>query len=65
MEIIKINGEESQISQNIGKDIKGKISILIYALSIVVAYYFPSISYAIYIAVALIWIVPDNRLEKM
>ncbi len=63
-EVIKINGDNSQISQNIGNDIKGKISILAYAVAIIFAFYFPVISYLIYIAIALMWVVPDSRLEK-
>lgn len=64
-EVIKINGEDSLISQNIGKDIKGKISIIGYAVAIIFAFYFPVVSYLLYIVIALYWIVPDKRLEKV
>ena len=63
-EVIKINGDNSEISQNIGNDLKGKISIFAYAVDIIFAFYFPIISYLIYIVIALIWVVPDSRLEK-
>ena len=63
-EVIKINGDNSEISQNIGNDLKGKISIFAYAVAIIFAFYFPIISYLIYIVIALIWVVPDSRLEK-
>lgn len=63
-EVIKINGEDSLISQNIGKDIKGKISIAGYAIAIIFAFYYPIVSYIFYIVIALTWIVPDKRLEK-
>ena len=63
-EIIKINGAESLISQNIGNDFKGKSSIFAYAVAAAFAIYFPVVSYLIYIVIALIWIVPDSRLEK-
>ena len=63
-EVIKINGDNSEISQNIGNDLKGKISIFAYAVGIIFAFYFPIISYLIYIVIALIWVVPDSRLEK-
>lgn len=53
-EVIKINGDHSQISKNVGNDLKGKISILAYAISIVFAFYFPVISYLVYIVIALI-----------
>lgn len=64
-EVIRINGIDSKVSQSIGKDLKGKISIVVYAIAIVFAFYFPVIAYLIYILVALIWIVPDTRLEKI
>lgn len=63
-EVIKINGDNSEISQNIGNDLKGKISIFAYAVAIIFAFYFPVMAYLIYIVIALIWVVPDNRLEK-
>lgn len=63
-EVIKLNGDNSKISKNIGNDFKGKISIIFYAVAIIFAFYNPIISYLLYIVVALIWIVPDSRLEK-
>lgn len=63
-EVIKLNGDNSQIFRNIGNDLKGKISIIAYAIAISFAFYFPVISYLIYITIALIWVVPDSRLEK-
>lgn len=53
-EVLKINGDHSQISKNVGNGLKGKISILAYAISIVFAFYFPVISYLVYIVIALI-----------
>ena len=64
-EVIKINGEDSKISESIGKDRKGKASILMYALSVGFALIFPSISYIMYILVAVMWVVPDTRLEEI
>ena len=55
---------EKQIFRIIGNDLKGKLSIIAYAAAIIFAFYFPVISYLIYIAIALTWIVPDSRLEK-
>ncbi|HHI9463353.1 TPA: TMEM175 family protein [Enterococcus faecalis] len=63
-EVIKINGGNSEISRNIGNDLKGKISILAYAVAVIFAFYFPVMAYLIYIVIALIWVVPDSRLEK-
>lgn len=63
-EVIKISGKDSQISKDIGNDLKGKVSILAYAFAIIFAFYFPIISYLIYAIDALIWVVPDKRIEK-
>ncbi|VWL85567.1 TMEM175 family protein [Oceanivirga miroungae] len=63
-EVVKINGEESKVSKNIGKDMKGKISILAYGLAVIFSIFYPIVSYIIFIIIALIWIVPDKRLEK-
>lgn len=64
-EIIIINGKDSALAKSIGKDIKGKLSVLLYAISIFSAFYFPIVSYVIYFFVALMWFVPDKRLEKI
>jgi len=52
------------ISSSIGKNNKGKLSNLLYAVAICFALYIPLISGIIYIIVALIWIVPDKRIEE-
>jgi len=44
--------------------VKGKVSILIYAVAIGVSFLSPFIAWALYVAVALIWLVPDRRIEK-
>ncbi len=48
----------------IGRDMKGKISPVLYLLAVILAFVNPMISYAIYALVAAIWIVPDRRLAK-
>lgn len=63
-QIIKNEGKESLIFNSIGKDFKGKISTLLYVLAILFSLYVPIISGIIYIVVALIWLVPDKRIEK-
>lgn len=47
----------------IGNDFKGKLSAVAYALSVVVAFWMPVASFAIYVAVAMMWLVPDRRIE--
>lgn len=62
-EVIRMQGADSKIAQKIGKDTKGKFSMLAYALATVLALALPLLSYIIYIAIALLWVVPDSRLE--
>ncbi len=64
--IIAEHGENSLLAKAIGKkDIKGLVSPLIYALGVGVAFYNPIISLFLYFIVALIWIIPDRRIEKV
>jgi hypothetical protein len=48
----------------VGGDAKGKVSILIYAAAIPLAYVRPWIADALYLTVALIWLIPDRRIER-
>jgi uncharacterized membrane protein len=61
--IIAEEGPGSRLAAAIGQDKKGKISPLLYAAAIGLAFVNPWISDAIYVLVALIWLVPDPRLE--
>ena len=60
--IIKANGDDSVVARAIGSDVKGRISLAMYAAAIPLAFLSPWISYALYVTVALIWLVPDRRL---
>lgn len=62
--IIKLEGKESVLYQAVQEDKKGKLSLLFYILAIPLAFVSPWISGLFYIVVALIWIVPDRRIEK-
>ena len=61
--IIADQGEDSKLAAAIGKDIKGKISPVIYAIAIGMAFVYQWIADGLYILVALIWLVPDRRIE--
>jgi len=63
--IIKLEGKESVISKAIGNGYKEKISLLSYLIAVGIAFYWSIISLAIYIMVALMWFIPDKRIEKM
>ena len=62
--IIHEQGKDSALAIAIGRDIKGKASPLLYALGIGLAVVNRWLSLAIYVAVALIWLIPDRRVER-
>lgn len=62
--IVKQHGKTSTLAIALGKDLKGKISPVLYLIAIPAAFLNQWISGAIYILSALIWLVPDTRIEK-
>jgi uncharacterized membrane protein len=60
--IIRASGNDSAVARAIGSDLKGKVSIVLYATGVGVAAVTPVASYVFYGAVALMWFVPDRRL---
>jgi len=56
--------ENVKLKQAIGRDFKGKFSIVMYAVAIAVAFFDRWISFAIYAAVSAIWFLPDRRIER-
>ncbi len=58
------HGKDSKIAVALGKDFKGKVSLLIYAVAIAVASFSPALSGGLYALVALMWLIPDRRMEK-
>lgn len=63
--IIQSQGHDSKLASAVGNDIKGKISIVFYAAAIPLALLSYSwISAGLYVLVALIWLVPDRRIER-
>ena len=61
--IIRYQGPHSKLKAAVGNDIKGKISAVLYAAAIPLAFVHQWIADAIYVFVALIWLVPDRRIE--
>ena len=62
--ILRKEGDDSALAQALGHDFKVKISPLLYVAGIGLAFVKPWIADAIYVAVALIWLVPDRRIER-
>ncbi len=63
--IIAAQGEGSRLATALGRDIKGKVSPLFYVGGIVFAYPFRWISLSLYVVVALMWLIPDRRIERL
>ena len=63
--IISSHGQDSVLSQAIGRDFKGKASLLLYAAAVPAALWLhPGVAGALFAAVALMWLVPDKRIER-
>ena len=62
--IIRADGGDSPVAVAIGRDIKGRISLALYAAATGLAFVSPWIAYVLFAAVAVIWIVPDRRLSR-
>jgi uncharacterized membrane protein len=63
--IITSQGANSLLKKAIGGDWKGKLSPILYAVSIPAAFWSPRLAQGIYVLVALIWLVPDRRIERV
>ena len=63
--IIASQGDGSLLAKAVGRDIKGKLSSLLYIAGVVAAFYSPILSGLIYAAVALMWLIPDSRIERV
>lgn len=58
------HGQGSTLANALGRDFKGKLSVLIYAVTIPLAFATPWLAYALYVLVAVLWLIPDRRIEK-
>lgn len=62
--IIASQGDDSLLRQAVGGDWKGKLSPLLYLLAITLTFFLPWAGQLIYVGVALLWLVPDRRIER-
>jgi uncharacterized membrane protein len=62
--LIRVNGRESALAQAIGSDVKGYASLVLYAAGVALAFVRPWLAYLLYVAVALMWFVPDRRFTR-
>ena len=63
--LLEANDEDAPIAKAARRGRKGQITILAYVLAIATAFLWPYVAVAIYLAVALMWLVPDKRFEQL
>jgi len=62
--LIRHHGKDSLLAKAVGKDRKGKLSLIIYAVAIAISFFCSWVGFALYIVVACIWFIPDSRIER-
>ena len=62
--IIAVNGENSSVARAVGQDWKGKLSLCGYAAGVGLAFVASWLAIAIYVGIALVWLLPDRRIER-
>jgi uncharacterized membrane protein len=62
--LVSLHGRDSDLADAIGRDFKGKLSIVIYMLAIPLAFVRSWLACALYASVAIMWLIPDPRIEK-
>ena len=63
--LVHRHGQQSTLARALGEDVKGRLSLVLYASAIPLAFVNRWISLAIYFAVAIVWLVPDRRIERI
>lgn len=63
--LIAADGKDSLLLKAIGPDRKGRVSLALYAVAIPTAFWKPWISQTVYVLVALMWLIPDRRIERL
>jgi uncharacterized membrane protein len=64
-QILRSEGPNSALAAAMGRDVKGKVSLLLYAVAIGVSLVSPGTAYVVYLVVSLMWLIPDRRLERV
>ena len=63
--LLAVHERDSPFARALGSDFKGKFSLVAYAVGIPLAFVHPALAFAIYVGVALTWLVPDRRFERV
>ena len=62
--LIALHGKDSVLAKALGSDFKGILSLVIYAIAVLCACWMPWFACLLYVAVAIMWLIPDRRIEK-
>ena len=63
--LLALHEKDSTLAVAVGNDFKGKISLAIYAVAVPIAFFVPGLACALYVLVAVIWFIPDRRIERV
>lgn len=63
--LIAVHGKDSVLAAAVGKDFKGKVSVVIYAAAILLSFLNSWVACALYVLVAIMWLIPDRRIERI
>jgi uncharacterized membrane protein len=63
--LLALHEKDSPLAVAVGNDFKGKISIVIYVVAVLLAFFASGLACALYVLVALIWFIPDRRIERV
>lgn len=62
--LVALHGKDSTLATALGQDFKGRVSLVFYIVAIPLAFLNSWIAFALYVVVAIIWLIPDRRIEK-
>ena len=62
--LIALHGKDSVLAIAIGRDVKGTLSVVIYFVAMLLAFVNAWLAFGLYVVVAIIWLIPDQRIEK-
>jgi uncharacterized membrane protein len=62
--LVRAQGPSSRLASAMGRDLKGKVSLVLYATGIALTFVDPRLGLALYVVVAILWVLPDRRVER-
>jgi uncharacterized membrane protein len=63
--LVALHGQDSPIAVALGRDFKGKMSVVFYAVAIPLSFLSPALACSVYVLVAVMWLIPDRRIESV